>query len=88
MEWTSSVFNYYSLFVLTTLICILILNRRALTASGVDFGFTGSIVYYFLTTLIVVILAPFFFFIFVFQSEMYYEKVLEVLIKQKIKFDE
>lgn len=70
----------YALFCLATMCCIFLLNVSAMRASGVEMGFIGATVYLVFTSVVSFLFAPIFFVVFVFYSEVYFNKVVIAII--------
>lgn len=81
MDLTLSLFSYYAIFCITTLICMLHLQLKAIRTVGIEFGFAGGLVYYGLTAGAILLLAPMFFIVYIFRSERYYNKLIEYLLE-------
>jgi hypothetical protein len=83
MELTSTTYDIaaiYALFCLATMCCIFILNVFAMRASGVKMGFIGASVYLGFTSFVSFLFAPIFFVVYVFYSEVYFNKVVISII--------
>jgi len=79
MDLTLDAFSLYGIFCLTTLICILHLQIKAFRLCNVKFNLVAGVTYYGITIPIILIGSPLFFLIFIFKSESYYDKLLEIL---------
>lgn len=81
MDSIPSVFSYYAIFCITTLICILGLQIHAIRSVGVRFGWWAGTIYYTLTAGGVLFFAPVFFIVFIFRSERYYNRLIDYLVE-------
>lgn len=79
MDLIQGAFSYYTIFCVTTLICIMQLQYRAFRETGLKFNFKGSIIYYSVTIAMILLLAPIFFIVYIFRSEHYYNSLIDYI---------
>jgi hypothetical protein len=79
MELILDAFSYYAIFCITTVLCIMWLQIKAIRTAQLTLGMTESFVYYATTIVLVTALAPIFFLIFIFRSENYYKNIVEYI---------
>lgn len=80
--------KYYGVFCLTTLICCLGVQLKAIWDSGISFTPLGWVVYMALSSIAIVVTAPIFFITFIFASKSYYYKILEQLLSDELDSDD
>lgn len=66
-------FQWYAVFCITTCICMLHLQIRAVLDSTLNLAFKGWVIYLFLNILINLVMAPIHFLVFIMNAELYYE---------------
>ena len=79
MDLIHGAFNYYAIFCVTTLICIMQLQYKAFRETGLKFNFKGSVIYYSVTIVMTLLLAPMFFVVFIFRSGHYYGALIDYI---------
>ena len=79
MDLTLSLFSYYAIFCITTLICCLSIQIKAMRTVGIELGWLGGTIYYTITGGGIVLFAPAFFLVFIFRSRNYYKNLIKYL---------
>lgn len=72
----------YAVFCITTALCIMWLQVKAVYASSMKFTFSGWITFLTMTFFVTLIMAPIYFIIFIWGSEEYYTNLLKTLRKE------
>lgn len=76
-------FQWYAIFCITTCLCMLNLQIRAIRDSTINLTFKGWVVYLALNTLINLVMAPMHFLIFIMHSEIYYQGLVDSMNEEE-----
>lgn len=69
-------FQWYAIFCITTCICMLYLQIRAVSESTIRLTFKGWVIYLSLNIGINLFMAPLHFFVFIMNAELYFESLV------------